>query len=430
MSRALLRALCAVIGPVVLAACWPMPGADPGRTSFNGVEKTLSPLTVQNLTEKWRWTSPHGSVASPVVSTGGVHVTGECWLTTLAASSGAERWSQRIVDSDLACGPGQTSTGEPYVVGSDVLAGVFWSYLTPPGSLQTAAVTPHFDVTSGQRGVEDNLFLVAQRGPTSARSSVAASSPGAGAFSLGVGTWAITVWGAPDPGAPITSVTLGTDKLFHAGYGVMDTSPTGGPGTAHFGDGVRAYAIGQDHGGCGPVFWTSPQPGGVFVECPAWVSPTDGSPTIPVLSPDGTTVFVRTSAGTLYVLDAATGAILWTASGLGDGGKPALAGDTVWVPTGTGQVLPFAAGGCGAATCGPSLPWHVDTGTGQPVSAVTVANDVVYATSNGSIYAAGGCNSGACPVEWSGPGTGPAVISSGQLYVTSGASTVIAYGLS
>ncbi len=393
------------------------------------MESSISPLTVHDLTEKWRWTSPHGSIASPVTSTGGVHVAGECWLTTLATSSGAERWSQPIVESDVPCGPtGQTWTGEPYVVGSEVLAGIFWSYMRPPGFLESVGVTPHFDVTSGGRGVEDNLFLVAQRGPTAARSSVTASSPGAGAFALGVGSWAITVWAAPDPGAPVTSVTLGTDKLFHAGYAVMDTEPTGGPGTAHFGDGVRAYAIGQSQGGCGPVFWTSPQLDGQFVECPVWATSTDGAPTIPVLSPDGSTVFVRTSAGTLYVLDAATGAVLWTASGLGDGGKPALAGDTVWVPTGTGQVLPFAAGGCGAATCGPSLPWHVDTGTGQVVTGVTVANDVVFATSNGTVFAAT-CSSGACPIEWSGPGTGPAVISNGQLYVTNGTSTLIAYGL-
>ena len=79
-------------------------------------------------------------------------------------------------------------------------------------------------------------------------------------------------------------------------------------------------------------------------------------------------------------------------------------------------------------TLAPSLPWHVDTRTGQRVSDVTVANDVVFATSNSTVFATTGCGSGACPVQWSGPGTGPAVISNGQLYVTSGTSTIIAYG--
>jgi outer membrane protein assembly factor BamB len=258
---------------------------------------------------------------------------------------------------------------------------------------------------------------------------LAAAEPNIASLGLTVAGRSIFLWAAPDGGTPFMDVTLGTDKVFQTGYGVMDTAPTGGPGTAHFGTGVRAFEIAASHDGCGPVTWDVPVPGGLNLECPVWATPTDGTPTIPVLSPDGTKLFVRTSAGTLYALDAATGAVLWTAGGLGAAGKPALAQGILWVPTGTGQVLPYAAAGCGAATCEPSIPWFVDTGTGQAVTDVTVVNDVVFAVSAGTVFAVNGCRSGACPAEWSGPGSGSPVVSNGRLYVTDGNATLIAYGL-
>jgi hypothetical protein len=52
----------------------------------------------------------------------------------------------------------------------------------------------------------------------------------------------------------------------------------------------------------------------------------------------------------------------------------------------------------------------------------------VFATSNGTVFAATGRGSGACPIDRSGPGSGPAV-SNGQLYVTNGTATLIAYEL-
>ena len=429
--RRTLRALGVVLGAVTLAGCWPMPGANPDRTSFNDVERTITALSVHDLTESWRWTSPFGRISSPVTSTGGVHVASNCWIATLAPGSGEVRWAQPLTTSDVPCSTvGSTTLGEPYVVGSEVIPSLFWSYMRNPGYLEADGLAPHFDVATGQLGTaDDHGLVVARRGTESVRSGLGPADPNIASFGLTVADQSIDLWAAPDGGTPFTDVTLGTDKVFHSGYGVMDTEPTGGPGTAHFGSGVQAFSIAESHTGCGPVTWDYPVFGGLYLECPVWATPTDDAPTIPVLSPDGTKVFVRTSAGTLYALDAATGAVLWTAGGLGAAGKPALAQGTLWVPTGTGQVLPFAADGCGAATCEPSLPWSVDTGTGQAVTDVTIVNDVVFAVSAGTVFAVNGCRGGACPVEWSGPGSGPPVVSNGRLYVTDGNATLIAYGL-
>jgi outer membrane protein assembly factor BamB len=122
--------------------------------------------------------------------------------------------------------------------------------------------------------------------------------------------------------------------------------------------------------------------------------------------------------------------VQWTATGLGSVGAPALGGGTLFVPTDTGKVLLFPAAGCGAATCSPLSPVGFDTGSAAPVTAVAVAGDVVYAVSAGQVYASGECfPEESCLLAWHDEGYGTPVISGGQLYVTDGNASLIAYGL-
>lgn len=74
---------------------------------------------------------------------------------------------------------------------------------------------------------------------------------------------------------PATGLTVGSDKLFHAGWAVLATAP----GPATWGYGVRGYSLTEANPNCGPATGGFP-PGDLGpVECPLWATPTDGAPT-------------------------------------------------------------------------------------------------------------------------------------------------------
>jgi outer membrane protein assembly factor BamB len=303
--------------------------------------------------------------------------------------------------------------------GQQVRASTEWPGRPGPGLIQPILANVGYDVRTGDNPTPDpGSTLVAARGDGRVTASFVYDGPGTSQNP-------ITVDGRTFLGEGGGRYTLGNVLLYHAGIGSLVTEP----GPFSFGPGVRAYSRTDARPGCGPYVYPPPINRNELVECPVWATPTDGTPTAPVLSPDGTTVYTRTTAGTLYALDATTGAIKWKATGLGNAGKPALDRDVLYVPTGDGRVVRFAAGGCVVATCAPLTGWSLDTGTGAPVTAVAVAGDVTYAVSGSTVYAGADCGHAGCAPLWSGPGKGSPVISNGQLYVTDGASTLIAYGL-
>ena len=77
---------------------------------------------------------------------------------------------------------------------------------------------------------------------------------------------------------------------------------------------------------------------------PAWTAHLDGAVDgTPVVA--GNTVIAASAAGQVAALDLATGAIVWSRSGLGDfSGSPAVAGSTVLAATLTGHVYAFDLG--------------------------------------------------------------------------------------
>jgi hypothetical protein len=96
--------------------------------------------------------------------------------------------------------------------------------------------------------------------------------------------------------APYAPLTLGAQRVYSAGFGLVP----GGDGTSQ-GNGIRALI--STPGACAPF------------ACPIWRLATDGTAaTPPVLAPDESTVFTATTAGTVYAVDAATGALRWTAA--------------------------------------------------------------------------------------------------------------------
>jgi outer membrane protein assembly factor BamB len=226
-----------------------------------------------------------------------------------------------------------------------------------------------------------------------------------------------------DPGSQV--VTLGTDRIYHAGVG-----PTG-PCDPLPSLGLRAYPTGESVSGCG-----------IITSTPEWqvVPGPDG---VPVLSPDGTTVYV--GRGQIGAFDAQTGAELWRTSIQGSLNDPALAGGLLFVASGPYQTTPetlyaFASAGCGAATCAPvwsatlaAVPGGADEAILQPA----VAGGVVFIAGSGGMlnaFDAAGCGAAVCTPIWTAAVgseiTGAPAVSDGQLYVGTADGRLVAFGLS
>jgi outer membrane protein assembly factor BamB len=154
----------------------------------------------------------------------------------------------------------------------------------------------------------------------------------------------------------------------------------------------------------------------------------------PVLASDESTVYVGSSAGSLYALDAGDGDVLWTAElGGAPTAEPALADGTLFVPTagsGGDRLVAVAAAGCGSPTCPASWTAPVGGRGRQPA----VAGGVVFVgTDGGTVDAvvAAGCGAATCPAVWSADVgaavTGAPVVTGGRLFVGTGDGRLLAY---
>jgi outer membrane protein assembly factor BamB len=127
---------------------------------------------------------------------------------------------------------------------------------------------------------------------------------------------------------------------------------------------------------------------------------------------------------------------LWSASlGATSAATPAVTGDTVYVTSEAGNLLAFAAAGCGQPSCAPV--WTGSVGSLPIHGSAAVANGVVYVGGHdGALYAfaASGCGQAGCAPLWSGPTGGsiyasPAV-ANGVVYVTATDNTAYAFAAS
>jgi outer membrane protein assembly factor BamB len=433
--RGVVRAL--GLGVLVLgsAGCWPVPGHDPDRTGFNDLETAITPETVGTLEESWTWTGApnvQGPVRSPVVSSGGVHVAAGCALVTLHAVSGAERWGVGLPNIPEAegwpCNGYIRQARDPFVVGDTVQAGMVFRF---DGRPPPSPVTPIYLASTGSWHVATGEPVPDAPGVDAAlearRDGIVASLDGRGTWTgtpplltPGIETWPVL---GPEGGSqralPVTSdgrMTVGTD----AAYVVTRTS-------------LAAFSVHDPELTCGAG----------TTECPLWTAtldaPVAGRPVIGPgrpggpEGPGGTTVYVGTTAGTVHAIDAATGAVAWTASvGSAVTDSPALAHDTLYVPTSSGDLVAVPAGGCGASTCPPA--WSAATGSRISSQPVVAGGVVVTGSEEGALRAfdAAGCGSATCPALWSASAssmvTGMAV-SGGSLYVGTAATRLIAYRL-
>lgn len=381
------RVLAVALGMTLLAGCWPAPYQGPDRTGWNAFESAITVDTVDSLGEAW--TARLSDRVIHVVSSGSsVFATSRrgfarsSLLFAVDPLDGSLEWSRSSPITDWT---------SPFVDGDEVFASYYLS----------GNVTLRLDAETGDTISARDGEVSSTRGR---RSLIEQALPDAtyteGTLSFAVeherdpdATWGGLVAVVTDLYDPtlVSELSLGRTRVYGAGYGLMSTVP---------GDGAQGYAVRAyvpDGGAtCGPA--ERPE-----YACPVWVTPVDGpARAVPVLGHRERTVYVTTDAGTVYALDAANGAVRWSAAvGAVPETPPALAGGSLYVPTRAGGVAVLAADGCGAPTCSPL--WQAST-DGAPTGQPAVAGGVVYAgTASGAVEAfdASGCGAPTCAPLWS-----------------------------
>jgi outer membrane protein assembly factor BamB len=420
LKRTRTRGLALAAAALAGAGCWPATGAGPDRAAYNVFETALTAASAPSLVEAWTAATDAGprGVSSPVVSPDGlVHVTTESSVYGIEVQTGAVRWVESphagttgvAMDTELSLGP-PTGDGTLYIsIGHGATGWENAVFDTRDGSW----ISEFFGRQEGIRG--DGIGTLGAFSTFENRGS-------------GVRQGLSTIAGVVDvevtdhPGD--SRLTVGHDLVFHAGSGLMTTER--GDGTE--GNGLRAFPYSGLSDECGA-------PGDAVFACPAWVTPLDGtSATTPVLSPDGSTVYVGTDAGTFSAVDAATGAVRWAAQvGSAVVAPPAVAPDAVLVPTVAGSLVALAPDGCGAETCGPV--WSSAGGSPLRVQPGAATDVVVGGAEDGTVsaFATAGCGASTCAALWSDRTgsaiTGAPAISLGRVLVGTADGRLIAYGL-
>jgi outer membrane protein assembly factor BamB len=362
----------------------------PDRAAYNAIENGITPATVSRLTVAWTRTTAGNVPAEMVASTSHAVVT---------TSTGPGIRVLTLSDGQLAWANSTASWGTPSVEGGEVTA-------------EQGSETTRFDEATGTVIATIPGRTVSHRGSQTLFESTSLAPPSP--------TQSFSVVDAADPNgnfggvydqgqqAAFQRLTLGAVKVYSAGQGLTNVA-----GRFMRANGVRSF-VPSPGGGTNPC--------APFL-CPNWSVAIDGlGATDPVLAPDESAVFTATDAGTVYAVDAATGTILWSAAtGAPVDQMPALANGVLYVTPRTGQVLAFAAAGCGAATCAPLYQFD----TGGPVSSQpAVAGGLVYAgTQSGQVQAfpAAGCGAAHCAPAWSasvgGPVTAGPIVAFGNVLV-------------
>jgi outer membrane protein assembly factor BamB len=401
----------ALAGTVVaLAGCWPAVGQGPDRQAHNAFEQAITPATVDQLGTVWATPADHGAVRNVIVSDAAVHFTDSTRLYGYNRTTGAFLWDK------LTSGGGDPvgTMGPAVADGNRLLVGHGF------GNLGGQWVTEWVDAATGATqstagsglvdGLRGSTMLTSSYGfgsltPIALRVQVTdLATPGSGWSGL------IDVLTSGAGAAP--PLTLGTQRIYQAGPGVMRTPAGQQPTRAN---GVRGYSATTKPAAC-PAPLTS-------ATCPTWSTAVDGANAAsPVLASDESTVYTGTTAGTVYALDAATGAVRWTAPvGAAVTQSPALADGKLYVPTVDGDLVVLAAGGCGSSTCSPL--WQGPTGSRIGTQPAVAGGVVFTGSDNGQVTAfdAAGCGAASCPGIWDedlgGAVTGGPAVSAGRLYV-------------
>jgi outer membrane protein assembly factor BamB len=359
-------------------------------------------------------TWPYADAGTPVVSAAGVHVSDSYALHALDADTGVQLWRAPELSQEPFIVP---VVADPFVDGSRVLFS--WGTGVGEGGAWTSWSAWH-DVATGAPGAEVPTGPVTARRGDLLAAHTEMGSPATPQFRLlGVvdtgdpaASWATMLQVATL--ASVQQPTIGAHRIYHAG--AVDTAYEPGARVT----GVRAYPLAS------PTVCAEYPPLPTFspIMCRLWEVPTAAAPvTSPVVGPGETAVYTGLADGTLLALDAATGAELWSAAlGAAPSDEPALADGWLYVPLADGDlaVLDAATG---------AVAWRADVGGAgrQPAvagRATAGATGVVFVgTSSGDLlaFAAAGCGAATCAPLWAhdlgAPVTGAPTVRSGRVHV-------------
>lgn len=387
-----LRASGAVVVAVVLAGCWPHAGHDAGRSYWNPGERALTVATVGELGELWRTpVHPGTRLKEPASLAGSVYVPGfSGQLARVKAATGAVVW-RRTLDAGAAPEPSELSS--PVLFG-DALR-VSWSCCRA-GVAGTFWVDPKTgaDVPMPPGGAAGYAQPAVAGGKLAGFMTV-----GGGVYHLNWGDIGVTAASGDDGGQ------VGFDFAIAGGL-------------VHWPYGRWAQAFSGCH----------PQDDEYHPCAPDWRTDLGAVPGPPAaVGPDAVAYPVGTG---VTVLDRATGAVRWRATGLGARvGTLAVAGPTILAPTDAGEVVALPAAGCGAATCAPL--WWAPVGG---LAKVAAGGDVAYVTAGGNVIALAvdGCGAPTCAplaqVHVGGTLSSP-VVDGGRVFVGDLTGNLVALGL-
>jgi outer membrane protein assembly factor BamB len=414
------RTATALLAAAVLAGCWASPGQGPDRRSHNALERVVTAASAPRLAPLWEaQVAPADAtgvapVGDPVLSTHGVHVHAASRVHGFAARTGARLWAFQVDDHGVALQPftdgGRVLTS--FAAQSDVTTNRWVDGRTgePIDGLVTGGgdvdavdgryvVGRGFDRTSAQTGAI-SLDVADRRDPAERWGGL-----------IGLG-------GNPASSPP---VTLGRQFVYASGWGPFREQQDVAPGP-----GVRAYPLADGRSDCGPD--VAP-----YFACPAWAASLEGlgTPTTsPVLGPGEDALYVATGAGRVVALDAADGAIRWSAAlGSPPADDPALAGGVLYLPLEDGRLVALPVAGC-PATCAPAWSTPLGAPGGQPAVA---GGAVVVGTDAGRLVAldAAGCGAATCDPLWEDDLgsriTGDPAISGGRVFAGTEDGRLVAY---
>ncbi|WP_213455465.1 outer membrane protein assembly factor BamB family protein [Rhizomonospora bruguierae] len=434
------------------SSSWPSHGHDIANTRSNPAESKINTSTAGRLKVKWTYRT-HGDVsATPAVVNGAVYFPDwGGYLNKVNAQSGVGIWSRPI--SDYTGRSDSVSRSSPAVVGNtvyiaDYAGATLIAVNAANGSLlwKTVLDTHPFAVLTQSPQVYDGVVY---QGVSSRESELAAADPtypccsfrgSANAVDAHTGrvlwkTYTVpdnggqaggysgaAVWGAPaiDPSGGIVYVTTGNN--YHVPASVSDCQTAGGTPAQCMSPDNHVDSVLALNMRTGRVIWASGArlfdawnlscfPGFPPNNCPVHVGPDydfgDGAHLLTIRDSSGRSRKVvggGQKSGQYWLLDAATGAVLWSAA-TGPGGKvggilwgTATDGHRIYLAQANFDKLPYQLPD-GTITTGSSFAaldaqtgavvWQVaDVADGYAWAPVSVANGVVFASStNGHMYA-------------------------------------------
>jgi outer membrane protein assembly factor BamB len=315
---------------------WAQDGFNKADSGYNAYETAITPATVHGLRWQWSITSPViqpgcrtpvSGQRAPIVDNGHLALTDQGGFAVYDATTGVQQWSWRSADPGEEYGPqlaasGTTLVSVPFDCRSETPSTPLTAFNLATGA-QLWQVSPDLPIDSF---AIDGTVMVATG------SYVEGAVTRGYSLATGAVLWERTDLAgevaADFAGKVLVSGTGGSTALNVATGTTAWTIPTAWTALAATADGSRVAVtdgsgqLAYLNGANGAVVWSKPN----LADEPFVFS---GGTKVAL---DGTRVYTE-HAGTLYALNASTGATLWSVSVGAGAARPVVAGGIVYAPS-------------------------------------------------------------------------------------------------